>query len=89
MKSNKKPNKKANKKYKDSVFRQLFNNEAASLELLNAIEKTNYTDVSMITMNTVRDTLFAAVQNDVSFSFNKKIVIFVEHQSTIYYLLTH
>ncbi|MCL1865369.1 MAG: Rpn family recombination-promoting nuclease/putative transposase [Spirochaetes bacterium] len=83
MKSNRKTNKKANRKYKDSVFRHLFNNEPAVLELLNAIEGTNYTDVSMITMNTVRDVLFSAVQNDVSFNFNKKIVILIEHQSTI------
>jgi len=88
MKSNKKPNKKsnnkkANKKYKDSVFRQFFNNEPASLELLNAIEGTNYTDVSMVTINTIRDVFFAVVQNDVSFNFNKKIVILIEHQSTI------
>ncbi|MCL1864993.1 MAG: hypothetical protein FWF73_04200 [Spirochaetes bacterium] len=78
-----KPDKKANRKYRDSVFRHLFNNEHASLELLNAIENTNYTDISMITINTVRDVFFAVAQNDVSFNFKKKVVILIEHQSTI------
>jgi hypothetical protein len=37
----------------------------------------------MIKINTLKDEFFAAVENDLSFSFNEKIVILIEHQSTI------
>ena len=72
-----------NKKYKDSLFRSIFNNKPAALELYNAIAGTNYTDESAIKINTLKDVLFAAIQNDLSFSINEKIVILIEHQSTI------
>ena len=74
---------KVNRKYKDSVFRSIFNNKPAILELYNAIEGTNYRDESIIEINTLKDVLFAAIQNDLSFGINKKMVILIEHQSTI------
>jgi len=72
-----------NKKYKDSVFRSIFNNEINLLELYNAIMGTNYKDWSIIEINTLTDVLFAAVKNDISFSVFKKTVVLIEHQSTI------
>ena len=72
-----------NKKYKDGVFRIIFNNEPVILELLNAIEGTNYKDVSIIKIQTLKDVLFSTIQNDLAFGVKKKIVILVEHQSTI------
>ena len=72
-----------NKKYKDSVFRSVFNNEARLLELYNAIFGTNHQDKSIIEINTLRDALFAARKNDISFTVNKKMIILIEHQSTI------
>ena len=74
---------KVNRKYNDSVFRSIFNNKPTILELYNAIKGTNYKDESMIEINTLKDVLFATIQNDLSFVINKKIVIFIEHQSTI------
>jgi len=80
-----KPNKKykANRRYKDSVFRSIFNNNPTILELYNAIKGTNYKDESMIEINTLGDVLFTAIQNDLSFGIDKKIVVLLEHQSTI------
>ncbi|MCL2025885.1 MAG: Rpn family recombination-promoting nuclease/putative transposase [Leptospirales bacterium] len=72
-----------NKKYKDSLFRSIFNNEINLLELYNAIMGTNYKDWSIIEINTLTDVLFAAMKNDISFNVNKKMVILIEHQSTI------
>ena len=81
MKANKKYN--ANRRYKDSVFRSIFNNNPTILELYNAIKGTNYKDESMIEINTLGDVLFTTIQNDLSFSIHKKIVVLLEHQSTI------
>jgi len=74
---------KGNKKYKDSVFRSIFNNKPTALELYNAVNGTNYTDESMVEINTLGDVLFAVIENDLSISIDKKIVLLVEHQSTI------
>jgi len=73
----------ANRKYKDSVFRSLFNNKARLLELYNAINGTNYQDESIIEINTLEDVLFSDMKNDISFTINKKTVVLIEHQSTI------
>ena len=75
--------KKANRKYKDSVFRSIFNNKTSLLELYNAIKGTNYKDESIIEINTLEDVLFASRKNDISFTVKKKIVVLIEHQSTI------
>ena len=73
----------ANKKYKDSLFRSIFNNEEGLLELINAIQGTNYTDASIIKINTLDDVFFKAMKNDISFTVNEKLVVLIEHQSTI------
>jgi hypothetical protein len=72
-----------NRKYKDSVFRSIFNNKKNLLELYNAIEGTNYQDESIIEINTLEEAIFSARKNDISFSVNKKMVVLIEHQSTI------
>ena len=74
---------KANRKYKDSVFRSLFNNKTRLLELYNAINGTNFQDESVIEINTLEDVLFSDMKNDISFTVNKKMVVLIEHQSTI------
>ena len=72
-----------NKNYKDSIFRSLFNTEKCALELYNAIFRTNYQDESVIEINTLLEDIFSSHENDVSFNINNKIVVLVEHQSTI------
>jgi len=73
----------ANKKYKDSLFRHLFNTKSAQLELYNAIYGTNYQDESIIDTNTLLKMLFTSPENDLAFSVNEKMLILFEHQSTI------
>ncbi|MCL1911985.1 MAG: Rpn family recombination-promoting nuclease/putative transposase [Leptospirales bacterium] len=72
-----------NKKYKDSVFRSIFNNKSRLLELYNAIHETNHQDESIIEINTLKNALFSARKNDISFTVNEKMVVLIEHQSTI------
>ena len=71
------------RKYKDSVFRSIFNNKRSLLELYNAIHETNHQDESIIEINTLKDALFTSRKNDISFTLNKKMVVLIEHQSTI------
>jgi hypothetical protein len=72
-----------NREYKDSVFSLLFSDKKRLLELYNAIEGTNYTDAEDITINTLQDVLFMGKVNDLSFGFQEKQVLLIEHQSTV------
>jgi len=70
--------------YKNSLFCSLFGNEKAALDLYNALHGTNYREQdTQITINTLDETLVTPQKNDFSFLINGKLVIMVEHQSTI------
>jgi len=70
--------------YKDSLFRSLFGNEKAALELYNALHGTDYSERDAeITINTLGESLFTPQKNDLSFIINGKLVVLVEHQSSI------
>jgi len=71
-----------NKKYKDTVFRMLFNNPKTALELYNAIFGTDYKDWSVVKINTLENILFMGMKNDISFEIDDMIAL-IEHQSTI------
>ena len=76
-------NKTTNRKYKDTVFRMLFNNKKEALGLYNNLFDTEYTDESLIGIVTLEDVLFIPRKNDVAFTMNGRFVVLVEHQSTI------
>ena len=76
-------NKTTNKKYKDTVFRMLFNNKKEAMGLYNNLFDTEYTDESLIDMITLEDVLFIPRKNDVAFTMNGRFMVLVEHQSTI------
>lgn len=76
-------NKATNRKYKDTVFRMLFNNKKEALGLYNNLFDTEYTDESLIDIITLEDVLFIPRKNDVAFTMNGRFVVLVEHQSTI------
>jgi len=73
---------KINKKYKDSLFRDMFNNKEKLLELYNAIEGTDYKDPNAIEINTLEDVFSIGMKNDISFRIYDRLVL-IEHQSTI------
>ena len=71
------------RKHKDTVFTKLFGNPKNFIELYNAITGSNYpldTPIEIATLDTV---LFMGRKNDVAFVLDGKIVILIEHQSTI------
>ena len=74
---------KRKRKYKDSIFRSIFNNRTCLLELYNAVKGTKFKDESIIEINTLEDVLFTSIKNDISFKVNGKTVVLIEHQSTI------
>jgi predicted transposase/invertase (TIGR01784 family) len=73
----------ANRKYKDSVFVSLFSDKKRLLELYNAIDGTSYKDPNLITINTLEGILFQDRLNDISFTISGKLVVLLEHQSSI------
>ncbi|MDR1903998.1 MAG: Rpn family recombination-promoting nuclease/putative transposase, partial [Treponema sp.] len=72
-----------NNRYKDSVFSLLFSNPDTLRELYNALEGVNLPPAAPITINTLSDVLFMERINDISFEIAGKLVVVMEHQSTI------
>jgi hypothetical protein len=72
-----------NRKFKNSVFTALFNNEENARELYNALAGTNYGLDTKVEITTLEDVLFMEQMNDVSFVIDGRIVVLIEHQSTV------
>jgi len=73
----------ANTKYKDSVFSFLFSDTDILRELYCALEDVSLPEDIPVTINTLQDVLFMDRVNDISFEIGGKLVILLEHQSTI------
>ncbi len=77
-----------NKKYKDSVFTDLFGSDRDGkknfLDLYNALSGSNYKleDVNL-ERKVIEQTLYKTYNNDVSWEIDGKLIVLVEHQSTI------
>jgi len=72
-----------NVKYKDSVFSFLFSDPDLLRELYGALEGVSLPADIPVTINTLQDVLFKDRINDISFEIGDKLVILIEHQSTI------
>ena len=73
----------ANRKYKDSVFTLLFGTEEAAREVCRAVFGKNYSPYMDIAFMSVKNALRNGRRNDLSFVLDDKLVILIEHQSTI------
>ena len=73
---------KVRRNYKDSIFRMLYLDEKELLNLYNAVNGTNYTDVENLEINTLQNAIYMNMKNDVSFIFNFQVNLY-EHQSTV------
>ena len=80
---------KTNKKFKASLFAFLFSDTEVLRELYSALEgvslplrQQSWRDVP-IRINTLEDVLFMGRVNDISFEIGGKLVVLIEHQSTI------
>jgi hypothetical protein len=72
-----------NNQYKDSLFTRLFSNPASLRELYNAIAGASYGEQTPVSINTLSDVLFMERLNDVSFTIDNKLIVLIEHQSSI------
>ena len=74
---------KTNLKFKNSVFSFLFSNPDTLRELYCALKGVTLPDDIPVVINTLDDVLFMDKINDVSFEIDGKLVVLVEHQSTV------
>ena len=72
-----------NVRHKDSVFSFLFGSETALRELYYAIIGRQLPPDTPIRINTLANVLYMGQLNDLSFTVDGRLVVLIEHQSTI------
>ena len=72
-----------NKKYRDSVFRDYFNEPTRLLSLCNAILGTQYSDAGDLKINTLEGIFFDNQKNDISCTIGDIFLVLVEHQTSV------
>ena len=70
------------KKYRDALFRRIFNEKSVLLELYNALNQTDYDDADELIFYTIDDVIYLRYKNDVSFIVRGTLNLY-EHQSTL------
>ena len=70
------------KKYRDALFRRIFNEKSVLLELYNALNQTYYDDADELIFYTIDDVIYLRYKNDVSFIVRGTLNLY-EHQSTL------
>jgi predicted transposase/invertase (TIGR01784 family) len=73
----------ANRKYKDSVFTLLFGNVEALRQICETIFGKDYSPDMEIVLMTITNVFRNGRRNDLSFVLDDKLVVLIEHQSTI------
>ena len=76
---------KTNRNYKNSMLIEMLSEKEKLLEAYGAINNKTYSKDTKILITTLKDTLFMERLNDISFVIEDKIVVLIEHQSTINY----
>ncbi|MDR1873552.1 MAG: hypothetical protein LBQ90_00855, partial [Synergistaceae bacterium] len=72
-----------NREYKNSVFMKLCEDKKRLLEIYNAISNRNYPLDTEIEIVTLDDVLFLGRRNDAAFIIEDRLVVLMEHQSTL------
>ncbi len=70
-----------NRKYKDRLFRFIFQDKKDLLDLYNAINGTEYTDQEELVITTLEDVVYLGFKNDLSFLIGCELNLY-EHQSS-------
>jgi len=74
---------KTNRNHKDSVFTRLFSEKSNLLELYNAISGKSYPESTEIEIVTLSDVLYMNQINDIAFVMEDRLIVLIEHQSSI------
>ncbi len=72
---------KVNRKFKDSLFRMVFQEKKELLSLYNAINESQYTNPDDLEINTLDDVIYMGMKNDLSFLFSYSLNLY-EAQSS-------
>jgi predicted transposase/invertase (TIGR01784 family) len=72
-----------NRNHKNSVFSSLFSDPDVLRELYSAIEGVTIPPDTPIDINSLKGILYKGQINDVSFTIDNRLVVLIEHQSTI------
>ena len=72
-----------NRNFKDSVFTMLFDNPDLLRELYCALGGVSLPQDVPVSINTLEKVLYMDVYNDISFEIGGKLIVLIEHQSTI------
>jgi hypothetical protein len=78
-----KQRKNTNRMHKDTLFRAVLSNKDNFREAYNAISGSNYGPDTVMIETTLSGALIMGQINDVSFLIDGKLIVFIEHQSTI------
>ncbi len=70
------------RKYKDTIFRMLFQNKKNLLQLYNAVTEKHYEDPEELEIVTLENAVYVGMKNDLAFVIDFGIYLY-EHQSTI------
>jgi len=73
----------ANREYKSSVFATLFGDSEKLLSLYNAVSGSQLPLDTPVDIATLDDVLFTDRRNDIAFVLDDRVVILLEHQSSI------
>jgi len=74
---------KINRNHKDSVFTRLFSEKSNLLELYSAISGKSYPESTKIEIVTLSDVLYMNQINDIAFVLEDRLIVLIEHQSSI------
>jgi len=74
---------KTNRNHKDSVFTRLFSEKSNLLELYSAISGKSYPESTKIEIVTLSDVLYMNQINDIAFVLEDRLIVLLEHQSSI------
>lgn len=72
----------ANPQFKDSLFRDFFNDSTRLLALCNSLLHSNFSQ-NDLEINTLDANFFSAIKNDISCKLANNFLVLVEHQSTV------
>ena len=73
----------ANREFKDSVFSLLFSDPNVLRKLYSTLVDVPLPDDIPVNINTLQDVLYMTQINDLSFEIGGKLIVLIEHQSTI------
>jgi len=74
---------KIKRNFKDSVFNHLFSNPDLLRELYCALEGVTLPENVPVSINTLKNVFVMGRYNDISFEIGGKLVVLIEHQSTV------